>query len=30
MVHPIDNTVQEVDMDEPIQPQWQYLKLTIL
>ncbi|WP_105070392.1 SH3 domain-containing protein [Nonlabens arenilitoris] len=30
MVHPIDNTIQEVEMDEPMEPQWHYLKLTIL
>lgn len=29
-VYPIDNTIQEVEMDQPIQPHWQYLKLTIL
>ena len=29
-VHPIDNTMQEVDLDKPIEPHWQYLKMTIL
>lgn len=29
-VHPIDNKIQEVEMDQPVEPHWQYLKLTIL
>lgn len=27
--HPVDNTIQVVDMDDPVTPNWQYLKLTI-
>jgi hypothetical protein len=29
-VYPIDNTIQEVELDKPIDPHWQYLKMTIL
>jgi hypothetical protein len=29
-VYPIDHTIQEVELDKPIDPHWQYLKMTIL